>query len=221
MGEARINAGLLPLARPIESLRCDPRNARRHAERDLAVLRQSLELHGQQKPIVALRDGKVIAGNGTLEAARSLGWERLAVVTYDDEDAAKAAAFAIVDNRSAELSEWDVEIMIKTMGGLSPNLAASVGFAQQDLDTLIAQLTPATPDEWGDAFGAVPSGDRTTLAQMSFVLTEAQVDTVKRAIVAARGKVDPKAAGNRNANGNALAWVAQCFLDAIELAAHG
>ena len=91
MGEARINAGLLPLARPIESLRCDPRNARRHAERDLAVLRQSLELHGQQKPIVALRDGKVIAGNGTLEAARSLGWERLAVVTYDDEDAAKAA----------------------------------------------------------------------------------------------------------------------------------
>lgn len=140
MAEARINPDLEPLARPIESLHCDPRNARRHGKRDLETIAASLDLHGQQKPIVVMRDGKVIAGNGTLEAARTLGWDRLACVTYDDEDAAKAAAFAIVDNRSAELSEWDTDALAAGLQALPPALQAVVGWSPAELASLLPRI---------------------------------------------------------------------------------
>lgn len=134
----RVNPALAPLLVDIERLQLDPKNARRHRKRDLAVLSVSLAEHGQQKPIVTLADGRVIAGNGTLEAARSLGWTHLAAVAYDGEDEAKAAAFAIVDNRSAELSEWDFEVLSSTLKQLPDTLRAGVGFTEHELAPLLA-----------------------------------------------------------------------------------
>jgi len=81
---------LAPLARPITSLHEDPQNARKHDKRNLEAIAKSLAEFGQRKPIVALHDGTVIAGNGTLAAARSLGWQEIAVATFEDE--AKAGA---------------------------------------------------------------------------------------------------------------------------------
>ena len=66
----------------VEDLVEDPRNARRHTPRNLDSIAGSLDRFGQQKPIVVHRD-VVIAGNGTLAAARTLGWTRLAVVRDD------------------------------------------------------------------------------------------------------------------------------------------
>ena len=139
-------------------------NARRHGERDLQTLAGSLEKYGQQKPIVVLADGKVIAGNGTLEAARSLGWTHLACVTFDNEDEALASAFAIVDNRTAELSEWDAAVLSSVISGLDGFDIASLGFTDDELakatalpplDDLdvegIQQRTPPT-------FGEEPKG---------------------------------------------------------------
>jgi hypothetical protein len=140
MSATKINADLRKLARPIDTLHEDPKNARKHAERDLAIIAKSLATHGQQKPIVATKDGKVIAGNGTLAAARSLGWDKIAVVTYDDEDAAKQAAFAVVDNRSAELSEWDFDALVGTIAGLPVDLRADVGFTERELDGLLLSM---------------------------------------------------------------------------------
>ena len=144
MANAKINPDLEPLARPLADLHCDPKNARKHGKRDLDTIAASLDLHGQQKPIVAMRDGKVIAGNGTLEAARALGWDRIACVTYDDEDAAKAAAFAIVDNRSAELSEWDTDALAAVLAEIPPDLLGAVGFIPAELDDLLHPQTPYT-----------------------------------------------------------------------------
>ena len=145
---AKINPDLMILAKPLSSLRNDERNARKHAKRDLDVLAKSLDEHGQQKPIVVLADGKVIAGNGTLEAARGLGWTHLACVTFDSEDAARAAAFAIVDNRSAELSEWDYEILALELKDLPPELLNEVGFAPYELDPLVrSSWTPPAPTD--------------------------------------------------------------------------
>src|SRR5512142_1993886 len=95
-----INPDLLPLAAPIAELKPHPRNARHHGELSYDGIKASLAEFGQQKPIVALRDGTVVAGNGTLEAARRLGWKRLAVVRF--ADAKKAGAYALADNRAAE-----------------------------------------------------------------------------------------------------------------------
>ena len=97
---------------PIGSLVSDPTNVRTHDEKNLDAIRKSLEAFGQRKPIVCARGNNdelvVIAGNGTLEAAKSLGWESLAVTEVPrDWDADQARAYAIADNRTAELADWD------------------------------------------------------------------------------------------------------------------
>ena len=110
-----INPQLIGLRTPIAALHADPNNRRRHPQRSLDAIKQSLQKFGQQKPVVALEDGTVIAGNGTLAAAQALGWDALAVVCFSN--AADARAYALADNRSAELSEWDP-------GGLAGELEA-------------------------------------------------------------------------------------------------
>ena len=91
---------------PISSLMLDPANARRHPTKNLEALKASLARFGQQKPVVVDARGRVIAGNGTLTAARALGWSEIRVVRTALEGA-EAAAFGVADNRTAELAEWD------------------------------------------------------------------------------------------------------------------
>ncbi len=135
--KAKINPDLLPLARDINTLKLDKKNARKHGKRDLEVLSGSLQTHGQQKPLVGLKDGTIIAGNGTLRAATALGWESLAVVQFDSEDEARARAFAVVDNRSAELSSWDFDMLLLELNQLPPELFPSAGFTFQEMGDLL------------------------------------------------------------------------------------
>jgi ParB-like chromosome segregation protein Spo0J len=89
----------------------DPANTRKHGETNLDAIKGSLATYGQRKPVVARGDTRtVIAGNGTLQAARDLGWNHLAVV-FTDDDPLTAAGFSIADNRTAELAEWDAEAL--------------------------------------------------------------------------------------------------------------
>jgi DNA modification methylase len=98
--------------RAIANLRPDSRNARKHGKRNLATIRASLEQFGQQRAAVIRSDGTVLAGNGMLEAARSLGWVDLAVtVVPDGWSDEQARAYALADNRTGELAEWDVAVL--------------------------------------------------------------------------------------------------------------
>ena len=62
----------------IAELSLDPTNARKHSDKNLSAIAASLNKFGQRKPIVVHR-GVVLAGNGTLEAAKSLGWSEIEV----------------------------------------------------------------------------------------------------------------------------------------------
>jgi hypothetical protein len=96
----------------IADLRPDARNARKHGKRNLATIRASLEAFGQRRAAVIRSDGTVLAGNGMLEAARSLGWSELAVtVVPDGWSDEQARAYALADNRTGELAEWDAAVL--------------------------------------------------------------------------------------------------------------
>jgi ParB-like chromosome segregation protein Spo0J len=91
---------------PVASLKNDERNARHHDERSFEAVRTSLAKFGQRKPIVV--DGDVVvAGNGTLVAARREGWTHIATVDADGLSPEEVRAYALADNRTAELSSWD------------------------------------------------------------------------------------------------------------------
>ena len=90
----------------IEKLMPDPANVRTHSEKNMKAIQASLARFGQQKPIVVNSKNVIIAGNGTYTAALQLGWEDIACV-YTELDSVDAIAYAIADNRTTELSDWD------------------------------------------------------------------------------------------------------------------
>lgn len=104
-----IASDLQALARPLSMFHESPSNARKHSlTQDLPVLMDSLRRFGQRKPIVARRGtGEIIAGNGTFRAAERLDWTHIAVAWFDGTDE-EAQEYALLDNRTAELSEWDL-----------------------------------------------------------------------------------------------------------------
>ena len=120
----------------VEDLRHDELNVRTHDARNIGAIVDSLK-GGVEKPIVITRDGTIIAGNGTLEAAKKLGLTELpCVVTDRTGDALKA--FAIADNRTAELAEWDLaELQVQLEKFRDDEfLLNAAGFTEAELDKL-------------------------------------------------------------------------------------
>lgn len=118
---SHIVEGLRPLAVAISELSLDPRNARKHGDSNLASIKTSLARFGQRKPVVVnRRNGQVEAGNGTVVAAKSLGWTHLAAVYVDDDPQAQSG-FALADNRTAELAEWDDVVLQQLLSEVEAN----------------------------------------------------------------------------------------------------
>jgi hypothetical protein len=96
----------------IKDLTPDPNNARQHDEKNLKAIQGSLKEFGQRKPIVITEDGVIVAGNGTVEAAKRLGWLKIdAVKVPGDWTPDQVKAFALADNRTAELAAWSPEVL--------------------------------------------------------------------------------------------------------------
>jgi hypothetical protein len=80
-----------------------------------------------------------MAGNGTLEAAKSLGWSEIAVTRCpDDWDSDTAKAYALADNRSSELAEWDEKSLVGQLLELDQNGwdVKDLGFTTDDMNEM-------------------------------------------------------------------------------------
>lgn len=131
-----MGASLLVENVAISALVLDDENVRVHSQRNLDVIAGSLQEFGQRKPIVV--HGKVvIAGNGTLQAAKSLGWDSIDIVRLPEGwDAAKIKAFAIADNRSSELAAWDEEALLEVLQNFDESMLLATGFTDMDVRAL-------------------------------------------------------------------------------------
>lgn len=142
---------------PISSISKDPANVRRHSRKNLDAIKASLRAFGQQKPIVVSKAGIVLAGNGTMEAALELGWEKIQVIHSDLEGTA-ATAYAIADNRTAELAEWDHEGLAQQLAAIQIDdeaLAAAAGYSQAEIDKLTTESIDAMDSVDSDEAGEI------------------------------------------------------------------
>jgi ParB-like chromosome segregation protein Spo0J len=136
---------------PIDSVLPDPANVRTHSERNLAAIKASLSRFGQQKPIVVDGNGIVRAGNGTLAAAKALGWTSVNIVRTALVGS-EATAYAIADNRTGDPevgSLWDNGALAETLAALKAedaDLAVCTGFTLDELSALTAGGTGAIPE---------------------------------------------------------------------------
>jgi len=113
--DEKIETALMSLVVDIDSLLPLPGNPRKgNVEAIMASYRQ----FGQVKPIVVRPNGDgtstVIAGNHQLEAAKRLGWEKIAAIEYGGDEQS-AVAFALADNRTVELGHTDPELLQDAM----------------------------------------------------------------------------------------------------------
>jgi hypothetical protein len=123
---------------PLDSIHEDPANVRKHGPRNLDSIVASLQRFGQQKPIVVDADGIVRAGNGTLAAARAMGWPTIAIVRTN-LNGPEAVAYAIADNRTSELAEWDEPALLDQLTSLGEDLRTAAGFAADELRARLAE----------------------------------------------------------------------------------
>lgn len=143
-GPSYIAPDLWTLVVPLSAVKLDPKNARKHGQRNLDTIRDSLREHGQQKPIVVNQDGLCIAGNGTLLAANGLGWKSIARVRFHVQAGQKARplerAYALRDNRSAELAEWDLDVLTDELTELldAGIDLADVGWDAEEVEALFS-----------------------------------------------------------------------------------
>ena len=167
----------------IDSLKMDPDNARVHSERNLKAIAGSLEGFGQRRPLVVW-DGIVIAGNGTLEAAKSLGWGEIEITRVPaDWTHDQARAYALADNRTAELAEWDSTILADQLVELD-----SVGWdiSEWGFDSLNPPTDPGEEENPYTATVNIPQyeivGDKPPLTEL---VDESRTNLLKKDIDAA------------------------------------
>lgn len=137
---------LQPLAVPIDEVRTLDGNPRRG---DVESVMRSLDRFGQRKPVVVRADTReVIAGNHTFLAAKRLGWAEIAVVWVEDDET-EAKAFALADNRTAELGTFDDEAliaMIQAVRDEDAELLAAASYTDADLEALLAETIAPEPE---------------------------------------------------------------------------
>ena len=71
----------------------------------------SLKEYGWQQPIVVDGDGIIIVGHTRLKAAKKLKYKVCPVLVADDLTPAQIKAYRIMDNKSGEMAEWDMDLL--------------------------------------------------------------------------------------------------------------
>ena len=144
----------------LDSISQDPNNARKHSVKNIDSIKGSLRKFAQQKPIVVDESGVILAGNGTYQAAQALGWTHIEVVKTTLKGW-QASAFALADNRTAELGEWDMDQLEAQLGGLEDIEEIDlkdIGFDDDDLNEFLGEreLTDEEKAEQAKKDDAVP-----------------------------------------------------------------
>lgn len=131
---------------PIDSLRTRERNARKHSKKQTRQIAASITEFGFTNAILIDKDGVVIAGHGRLEAAKLLGLKGVPVRRLDHLTPDQVRAYVIADNRLAENSGWDQEMLRLELGELA-ELDFDVRLTGFDTAEVDALLTPMLDDE--------------------------------------------------------------------------
>jgi DNA modification methylase len=105
----------------IQDLKSDHKNARRRTERSASLIAESLKRYGAARSIVIDEDGRILAGNGTVEGAKKAGINKLRIIEAEGDELIavrrtgltedEKVGLAVADNRSSDLSEWDNEML--------------------------------------------------------------------------------------------------------------
>ena len=123
---------------PVSEVRPYEKNPRKNADA-VKYVRASIEKFGFKQPIVIDSNRVIISGHTRLEAAKSLGMAEVPCIVADDLTEAQAKALRLADNKVAEFSEWEMNLLGGELGELaeiSDIDMGDFGFDLSDLDNI-------------------------------------------------------------------------------------
>lgn len=190
----------------IGQLKPDPKNARKHNQRNIGQIVSSLQEVGASRSIVIDEDNIILAGNGVIEAAGIAGIENVRVIEADGNEIIavkrkgltpeQKTRLALWDNRAAELAEWDVDqLQIDFDSGMLDGMFSDIDLDKLGLDTKGKQPEDAEPQidkaeelrvKWGVELGQLwrlgehrlICGDCTDAAVVARLLGEDKADGI-------------------------------------------
>ena len=196
----------------IQTLVQDDHNFNKGTDAGRQLMEKSFKELGAGRSILVDKDGRIIAGNKSQQAAIAAGIKKVRIIetTGDELVAVKRTDLSLDSKEGRELA-------------LADNLTTQINLTWDDAELALAEYESGIdPKEWGlelgnelnaDDFGEeinLPEGDKAPFCQMSFQLANPQAEMIKAAVEAMKQTDEYKnmeTHGNRNTNGNALAKI--------------
>ena len=101
----------------------------------------SIKEYGFKQPIIIDKDNVIVAGHTRFKGAKKLGLAKVPVIRADDLTPAQVKGFRIADNKVAEYSSWDNELLALELEGLQDldfDLDLT-GFDELEIENLLNQ----------------------------------------------------------------------------------
>lgn len=175
----------------IDTVHPHPRNVR---QGDIGAISQSLQAHGQYRPITYQKStGRILAGNHTWKAAKALGWKNIvaSAVICDDEQALR---ILLADNRSSDLATYDdkeLMLLLQDIALTGTELEGTL-FDGDDLDDLIYKLEGSQGFiAEGTTLAELKDGyDNNDVRNLSLPYDREKIELIKQRLEIIRNKMD-------------------------------
>ena len=128
---------------PIASLSPLSRKLRIHKKTDIMALAGAIKLFGFVVPVLIDQAGRIISGNGRLEAARALGMTDVPCIRLSHLDEDQLRVFRIAENQLGQLAGWDTEALgleLQDLSNIDLGFSLEItGFSAAGMDALILE----------------------------------------------------------------------------------
>lgn len=172
---------------PVTELKPYENNARKHAEADVEAIKKSIEEFGFNDPIGIWHD-TIVEGHGRLLAAQELEMAEVPVIRLDHMTDEERRAYALAHNKTAELSEWDFEMLDTELDDIFDIDMSQFGFdisADDEPIEIIEDEVPETApsmvklgDIWQLGEHRLICGDSTDVAVIDRLMDGVKADMV-------------------------------------------
>lgn len=131
----------------IEELHLNERNPRKNDEA-VATVAKSIEKYGFRNPLIVDSNGKIYCGNTRFKAAKKLGLTECPCIVADDLTEQQIREYALIDNKSAEQSDWDFDLLSEELADLDlDDFGLDWGLPEDEEEKEIIEDTPPEVDE--------------------------------------------------------------------------
>lgn len=149
----------------ISSIKPHPDNPRVHPKKQIRQIAESIKAFGFRMPVLVDQGTRLVCGHARVEACKLIGMEQVPALRVTDLTDAQVRALMIADNRLAEISAWDDQLLgenLKLLSDLELDFdIESIGFDYGEIEQRVLALDEVGEDE-DDASDDLPDPNGAT-----------------------------------------------------------